>query len=404
MKIIYLLNHSYIGNWPHQDKLHRVDTLNRRFALRMREYTDRYSIECWKPERMIRESITVHEDRITYRIFPASKSSFPYKHFSPSMLKAVREECRKGDCLLYIHGVHGKWINLIPLLVKDVPIVAQHHGEDVTYTLNNFISKPWRIILAILERQALKNVDHFFMLYSGAKDKLSRYVPEERISIQTSGVDFDLFQPMGREEAKHALGLNPRKRYLLSIGMLENRKGTDLLLRALPPVFNKYPDIELLLIGTSARKEYEKMLLEITLQSGITERVKFLGQIENEKLPLYYNASDLFILPSIKAEGVPKVLMEAAACNLPFITTPIGGIRELAHEIGGGILIEPGSPEKIGLAIDGYFSHPPATLNLREKAKKHSWDTIVRASKEVFERLEEHYYSKPCSGTSSRHP
>jgi glycosyltransferase involved in cell wall biosynthesis len=370
----------------------------------MRAYTDSYEIECWKPERRIREPITVHEDGITYRIFPASKSFFPYKHFSSSMLKAVREECRKGDCLLYIHGVHGKWINLIPLLAKQVPVVVQHHGEDVTYKLKNFISKPWRIILEILERQAMKNVDHFFMLYSEAKEKLSRYVPEGRISIQTSGIDFDLFQPGAQEEAKQALGLDPGKRYILSVGMLENRKGTDVLIKAMPPVFNKYPDIELLLIGTSARKEYEKMLLEITLQSGITERVKFLGQIENEKLPLYYNASDLFILPSIKAEGVPKVLMEAAACNLPFITTSIGGIRELAHEIGGGILIEPGSPEKIGLAIDGYFSHPPVTLNLREKVKKHSWDTIVRASKEVFERLEEHYYSKPCSGTSSRHP
>lgn len=395
MKIFYLLNHSYRGKWPPHEKLHRADTLNRRFALRMREYTDRYEIECWKPERMIRESITVHEDGITYRIFPASKSSFPYKHFSLSMFKAVREECRKGDCLLYIHGVHGKWTNLIPLLAKHVPVVAQHHGEDMTYKLKNFISKPWRIILSFLERQALKNVDHFFMLYAGAKDKLSRYVPEEKISIQTSGIDFDLFQPMPKEEAKHTLGLNLGKRYLLSIGMLENRKGTDVLLKALPPVFTQYPDMELLLIGACVRKEYDKLLHEITLQSGITGRVQFLGQIENEKLPLYYNASDLFILPSIKAEGVPKVLMEAAACNLPFIATSIGGIPQFVKEVGAGILIEPDSSEKISQVINEYLSHPQLYPELREKIRKHDWDTILRSTEEVFKKLEKRYYSKP---------
>jgi len=76
MKIIYLLNHSYRGKWPPPEKLHRVDTLNRRFALRMQEYTDQYEIECWKPERRITERIAAHEDGITYRIFPASRSSF----------------------------------------------------------------------------------------------------------------------------------------------------------------------------------------------------------------------------------------------------------------------------------------------------------------------------------------
>jgi len=147
MKIIYLLNHSYRGTWPPHEELHRVDTLNRRFALKMRAYTDRYEIECWKPERMISEPITIHEDGITCRIFPATTYSFPYKHFSLSMLAAVLKECRNGACLLYIHGVHGKWTNLIPLLAEKVPIVSQHHGEEVFYRTKKFISKPWRIIL-----------------------------------------------------------------------------------------------------------------------------------------------------------------------------------------------------------------------------------------------------------------
>ena len=397
MKILYLLNHSYRGKWPPREELQRVDTLNRRFALKMREYTDRYETECWKPERMISESITVHEDGITYRIFPATKSSFPYKHFSPSMLRAVQEECRRGACLLYIHGVHGKWTNLIPLLTEKGPVVFQHHGEEVSYRTKKFISKPWRIILALLERQAAKNVDHFFMLYPEAGEELSRYVAKDRISIQTSGIDFDLFKPIAQEDVKNSLKLSRDKRYLLSVGMLENRKGTDVLLHALPPVFSACPDVDLLLIGTAVRKEYEAMLHEITRQSGISERVHFLGQIRNEDLPLYYNASDLFILPSIKAEGVPKVLMEAAACNLPYFTSPIGGIPAFLREIGGGMLIEPGSPENICRALIDFFSHPPEKQDVREKARKHSWDVILRSTVEVFEHLEKKYYPKTSS-------
>jgi len=397
VKILYLLNHSYRGKWPPREELHRVDTLNRRFALKMREYTDRYEIECWKPERMISEPITVHEDGITCRIFPASKSSFPYKHFSPSMLRAVQEECRGGACLLYIHGVHGKWTNLIPLFTERGPVVFQHHGEEVSYRTKKFISKPWRIIFALLERQAAKKVDHFFMLYPEAGEELSRYVAKDRISIQTSGIDFDLFKPIAREDAKNSLKLSRDKRYLLSVGMLENRKGPDVLLRALPAVFNKYQDVELLLVGKSVRKEYDDMLHEIVQQSGIGENVRFLGEIKNEDLPFYYNASDIFVLPSIKAEGVPKVLMEAAACNLPYLTSPIGGIPAFLREIGGGMLIEPGSPENICRALIDFFSHPPEKQDVREKARKHSWDAILRSTVEVFEHLEKKYYPKTSS-------
>ncbi|MCX5887807.1 MAG: glycosyltransferase family 4 protein, partial [Proteobacteria bacterium] len=206
-----------------------------------------------------------------------------------------------------------------------------------------------------------------------------------------------LFKPIAREDAKNSLKLSRDKRYLLSVGMLENRKGTDVLLHALPPVFSACPDVDLLLIGTAVRKEYEAMLREITRQSGISERIHFLGQIRNDDLPLYYNASDLFILPSIKAEGVPKVLMEAAACNLPYLTSPIGGIPAFLREVGGGTLIEPGSPENICRALIDFFSHPPEKQDVREKARKHSWDAILRSTVEVFEHLEKKYYPKTSS-------
>lgn len=391
MKIIYILNHSYRGKWPPPEPLHRVDTLNRRFALGMRKYTEDYEIECWKPEKRIKNTICIHEDGITYKIFPAASTAFPYKHFSLPMLKAVQQEIKKHNCLLFIHGVHGKWTNLIPLWAKDVPVIVQHHGEDITYHFKNYLSKPWRLILEFLERHAMKNVDHFFMLYTEAKEKLSRYVPTEKISIQTSGIDFNLFKPIMKEEAKNKTGLNSKCRYLLYVGMLENRKGIDLLLKAMPLVIKKYPDFQLLIIGSFVRKEYEKVLQSITCQLGITSWIKFLGEIANEKLSLYYNSSELLILPSIKAEGVPKVLMEAAACNLPFIATSVGGIPEFIKEVGG-ILIEPGSPEKIAEAINNYLASPHPELNFREKAKRFSWDNIISSIDKIIQELKTRYY------------
>jgi len=358
----------------------------------MREYTDRYEIECWKPERMIREPITVNEDGITYRIFPASKSSFPYKHFSLSMLKAVREECEKGECLLFIHGIHGKWTNLIPLFVKKVPIVAQHHGEEVFYRAKKFISKPWRIILAFLENQAYKKIDHFFMLYPEAGNKLSKYVPKHKISIQTIGINFNIFKPYFKEEAKISLGLEQEKRYLLYVGMFENRKGIEFLLKSLPPIFSKYPGVELLLIGKCARQEYQQTLDTMIHQLGIADRIHLLGVVKNEDLPVFYSASDLFLLPSITGEGLPTVLIEAAACNLPFIATAIRGIPHFVEVVGGGTLIEPSSSKAITQAIDGYLSYPSIKIDLREKAKRYDWDTILKGTFDLVERLERTYY------------
>jgi glycosyltransferase involved in cell wall biosynthesis len=395
MKIIHLLNHSYQGKWPPSQELHRVDTFSRRYALRIREYSDQYQLECWKPERMISEPITVKEDGITYRIFPASKSSFPYKHFSSSMLKVVREECQRENCLLFLHGIHGKWTNLIPLLVKNVPIIAQHHGEEVTYRIKKSVSKPWRFILALLENEAYKKVDHFFMLYPEAGDKLSKHVSKDRISLQTIGIDFNTFKPYPRKEARKKLKLMQEKRYLLYVGMFENRKGTELLIESLPPIFSKYPEVEFLFIGKCAKTEYLERLHDTIRHLGIGDRIQFMGVIKNEDLPLFYSAADLFVLPSIKGEGLPTVLIEAAACNLPFIATSIRGIPYFAEEAGGGILIEPGSSPAITQAIDGYLSRPPLKINLRENARKHDWDVILKTTFELVEKLENKYYLKP---------
>ncbi|MDO8137758.1 MAG: glycosyltransferase, partial [Candidatus Brocadiales bacterium] len=168
------------------------------------------------------------------------------------------------------------------------------------------------------------------------------------------------------------------------------------LLEAMPSVLRDYPSTNLLLIGEARRGETLAGLKELIQRLALEDSVNFLGKIDNAKLPLYYNAADVFVLPSL-TEGLGLVLVEAAACNCPIIGTRVGGVVDLMETLGKGILVPPRSPEALALAIKTVFENPEEYNNLRETAIHYSWDSILEKNFKVLEDLQQEYFSKMTS-------
>jgi glycosyltransferase involved in cell wall biosynthesis len=112
---------------------------------------------------------------------------------------------------------------------------------------------------------------------------------------------------------------------LLTVRDLEQRMGIDTLLEALTRLPKERP-FYCLIGGTGPLRGFLEKLCE---RLGLADRVRFLGYIREDQLPLYYQAADLFVLPTRAHEGFGLVTVEALACGTPVVGTPAGATPEI---------------------------------------------------------------------------
>ena len=126
-----------------------------------------------------------------------------------------------------------------------------------------------------------------------------------------NGVDFNLFRPLDRNEARQALGLDPLKKYVLfPYDPAEQRKRYDLIEAAVAEAQARNPAIEIL----HARS------------------------VPRQRMPLYMNAADLLVLASV-FEGSPNAVKEAMAVNLPVVAVDVGDVRQLIGSTEGCFIV-----------------------------------------------------------------
>ncbi len=139
---------------------------------------------------------------------------------------------------------------------------------------------------------------------------------------------------------------------VLYIGRLVPEKGQTVLLEAIAELVGEGLDVELTLAGDGALKpQLERLAADL----GIADRVEFPGAVGQEELRDLYETATAFCLPSF-GEGVPVVLMEAMAMEVPVLSTRIAGIPELIEHGRGGLLVAPGRADQLTAALSELLS------------------------------------------------
>jgi glycosyltransferase involved in cell wall biosynthesis len=174
-----------------------------------------------------------------------------------------------------------------------------------------------------------------------------------RFHIVHCGVEPGLYAPSLSAPSLSAPG--DRSGYnLLFVGRLAGVKGVPLLLDAVARLRDRFPQMRLTLIGDGP----ERAALEARAQAlRLAETVAFLGYRSQAEVAQALAATDLFVLPSF-AEGVPVVLMEALAAEVPVVTTRIAGVPELVVDGENGTLVPPGNLDALTDAIAGLLEQP----------------------------------------------
>ena len=299
---------------------------------------------------------------------------------------------------------HFAFAGLGPLRVipRSVPRVRTFHGpwdaegwvEDSQFSgaMNAVKARLKRVFRKQVETSSLRGSDQVLTLSEAFRRLVAERacISPEKIAVIPGGADSARFQPVSDPAlCRKKLGLPLDRRILISVRRLAPRMGLDNLIRAIPALIHRYPDILLLIGGTGPE---EARLKGIIQNLKLEHSVRMLGFIPEEDLAAYYQAADLFVLPTLSLEGFGLVTTEALACGLPVIGTPVGATPEILRKLDPRLITSGISPLALSAAILEFFSGQwaetltPTRLH-QFVADNYNWESHISATEAVYEKV-----------------
>ncbi len=236
---------------------------------------------------------------------------------------------------------------LMSALGTDVSLIPQHHA-----TRAMILSAVGRAAAVTTVCGALR--DELLLLGAAA----------DRVCVVEHGVDLTLFRPPAdRDALRRSLGIDGSA--ILSAGHLIDRKGHDLAIRAVADL----PGVVLMIAGDGPR---DGALRALAATLGVAERVRFLGHVDQPRLPDLYGAADI-VVNAADREGIANVLLEALACGTPLVATPVWGSPEVVKVPQAGVLSADRSAAAIRDAIAHLLAALPDRAATRAYAERYDW-------------------------------
>jgi glycosyltransferase involved in cell wall biosynthesis len=195
-----------------------------------------------------------------------------------------------------------------------------------------------------------------------------RIAPASKLHLlgegSSNGVDVERFAP-GPSNVRQQLGIPLEAQVVGFVGRLTRDKGLPELIQAFDQIVNSAPDARLLLVGWfDASEDALGRALRTRIESH--PRIHLAGFVADTAL--YYRAMDVMVLPTWR-EGFPNVVLEAAACGVPVVTTFSTGSRDAVLPEVTGLLIPPGYPAAISEAVLTLLSDPGRRLRMGQAAR-----------------------------------
>ncbi|MBA4492259.1 glycosyltransferase family 4 protein [Paracoccus sp. S1E-3] len=208
------------------------------------------------------------------------------------------------------------------------------------------------------------------------------------------GVDTEIFQPVPDKRAlREELGLAPDAVLVGCFGRVRAQKGVDLLVRAALRLFPDRPRAQMVFTGriTPDNQQFTDALTAEIAAAGLSDRIRFLGELPWEDVVRHYQAMDLFAAPA-RWEGFGLTPLEAMACGVPVIATRVGAYEALIREGETGSLVPPDNQEALTHALAYWLDNPTAREAAGRAARvhvveNHSIEDEARAIVDVYRGL-----------------
>ena len=245
-----------------------------------------------------------------------------------------------GIDVLNTHSSTDSWLTAAAcsLLRNAPPIVRTRH---VSSPVGDRVSTRWLYQSAaahvVVTGEALRHQLH----------RDNGFALASMTSVPT-GIDLSRFvrlDPMARAGHASALGM-PDAPYVGILATLRNWKGHAYLFDAFAQLADEFEAWQLLVVGDGPQRNN---LVRRAQELGLSHRIHFVGNRDDPER--WLQLMDLFVLPSYGDEGVPQSIMQAMACGLPVISTPVGAIAEAVDADRTGLLVAPKSVSELVVAL-----------------------------------------------------
>ena len=209
-----------------------------------------------------------------------------------------------------------------------------------------------------------------------------------RVRVIPNGADPARFRKLPRTEAealRNELGL-ANARIVVTVGNLTERKGQDIVVRALPAVLERFPDTHYVMAGLPTRGEELRQLAQ---ELGVADRVHILGRVGDDRLIRLLNAADVFVMTSRTTaggdfEGYGIAAVEAALCGCPAVVSLESGLAEAVSAGRTGLCVAPDDPAETARAIGMLLEDEDRRRSMGEAARaraqnEQTWAGRIRA-------------------------
>jgi phosphatidyl-myo-inositol dimannoside synthase len=343
-----------IGLFPELDAPGGIQRAGRHIALVMSEYA---ASKKWEYRFLsLNDSQELHRMRVGEREFVFTGSARGKAGYFGAAMKAAR---RKPKLILAAHPNLAPIVEAMGLLARGSKSIVCTHGIEV-----------WEK-LARRRRSALKRSNLVLAPSKVTADSvvLLQGVAESRVRVLHWGLDPDFETKLiGLDGVKVPEGF-PQGRVILTVGRwleTERYKGMDTLIKAMPRLLLRWPDVQLVLVGEGDDRQW---LLDIARQSGVQRRVHFLSGLSYSQLSACYAAAEIFALPS-RGEGFGFVYLEAMARGKPVIGGAHGGAPEVIRDGVTGYLVQHDDTEQLATSIDTLLTNPDLGREMGARGKE----------------------------------
>jgi len=263
-----------------------------------------------------------------------------------------------------------------------IPFSIFVHGAEL------FVQK---LKTRLIVSRIFADASHIICVSRFTRDTLLRRFPGSGDpAVIPPGTHPEVFKPAAdRAALLEKRGLRG-KRVILTASRLVRRKGQAQVIRALPKVIERVPEVVYLVAGTGPAEDELRGLVK---DRGLGEHVRFLGYVEDDKLADLYALCEVFALPSRETtdtesgsrgvEGFPAVFLEASACGRPVVAGKSGGSGEAVVDGETGLLVDGESVEQISDALLKLLLDEDLANRLGQNGKKRveeefSWNALLR--------------------------
>ena len=334
--------------------------------------------------------------------------------------KSIRLIRREKIELIHAQGFLSGIIGLILKKLTKVPYLLTIQSADFSVYHPRLNINIIKAVYKRMEKAVFKNADYCHAVSNYLADHMKQY-HVQKVEMIPNGVNWEKFSPdVNKLKTRKELGFDAEN-LIVCVSRLEHKNGTHDLIEAIDILNRGYTqnksrqvgntqtnadisasisvspkadnqrvsaDIKLMICGSGSEKEkLEKMIKDFNLE----DRVFLLGDILHSELPKYVACADIFVRPSL-AEGFGIVFLEAMACNIAVIGTPVGGIPDFLKDRETGLLCEAGNPkdiaEKIKILIQDKILREKLVKNSRQMVlREYGWDKISEKLRKLYAKI-----------------